>query len=90
MGDRRMFRRSSSGDSVCSEDDEETSPPAGWAQSGRKETVVAWRWSLGRLEELVEMEDREEDKRENARAIIQSAEGPNCHERVAPGWRRRR
>lgn len=33
---RKISIPRSFGDSVCSEHDEETSPPAGWVQSGRK------------------------------------------------------
>lgn len=60
---------------------------AGGSDGGRGEGVA---WKVAQRDELVEMEDIEEDKREKERAIIQSAEGPNCHRRDAPGWRRRR
>lgn len=72
--------------------EEETSAPGGMGAereegNGCRGEGVAWKVAQ---RELVEVEDIEEDKREKERAIIQSAEGSNCHREVAPGWRRRR
>lgn len=70
--------------------EEETSAPGGMGAEREEGNGCRGEGLLGRLRKLVEVEDIEEDKREKERAIIQSAEGPNCHREVEPGWRRRR